>query len=298
MSNIKYRALLSAIEEGNLTAAAAKLSYSQPGISHMIDYLEKELGFSLLTRLKSGVIPTEEANILLPHIRQMINAEDRIYEISKQIKGIESGQVRIGTYFSISVYWLPKIISAFEKQRPNISLRLSEGDGAEVAQGIKSGSLDISFISETDCSGIDFIPITKDPIMAILPKGHPLAQKETVDLKELTKYPFIYSTESSYEEIYKMILSDSSIALDIKYRVKGDEAILAMASEGLGVSLMPKLLFDTRHDSRLSIRPLNKSISRTLGIALRSKEFVSPAAKSFITTALEVLKEQVLKEEG
>lgn len=291
MSNIKYRALLCAIEEGNLTAAAAKLSYSQPGISHMIDYLEKELGFPILIRLKTGVIPTEEAKTLLPHIRQMINAEDRIYEISKQIKGIESGQVRIGTYFSISVYWLPKIISAFEKEHPNISLRLTEGDGAEVSGGIKSGALDIGFISETDCDGIDFIPITQDPIMAVLPIDHPLSGKETIDIHELTEYPFIYSTESSYEEIYKMILSDNSLSLDIKYRVNGDEAILAMASEGLGVSLMPKLLLGKNHDRRLTIRPTNKNYTRTLGIALRSKDYISPAAKNFIATALKILKE-------
>ncbi|MCD7778498.1 MAG: LysR family transcriptional regulator [Clostridiales bacterium] len=290
MSNIKYRALLSVIEEGNLTAAAARLRYSQPGISHMIDYLEKELGFPLLTRLKTGVLPTPEANELLIHIRQLINSEDRIYEISEKIKGLETGLVRIGTYFSISVHWLPKVIGAFEKEHPNISIRLTEGDADEIIPGIKEGVLDIGFISKLSTEGMDFIPVHKDPIMAILPQNHPLSSKKIIDIEELADYPFIYPTEKSYEDIYRIIEKDKSVRFNIKYRVKGDEAILAMVAEGLGVSLMPELLLESDYDGKLLIKPLNKKYTRTLGIALKSKEYASPAVKSFVNTALKILK--------
>ncbi len=286
MSNIKYRALLSAIEEGNLTAAAARLNYTQPGISHMIAALEKELGFSLLIRTKNGVVPTAEAQELIFHIRQLINSEDRILEISDKIKGVEKGIVRIGTFYSVSVYWLPKIIGIFESKYPNISLRLTEGDSSEIINGIREGILDLGFISDPGTEGVDFIPIQTDPIMAVLPANHPLADREVVDIHELTKYPFIYPSENSYEDIYKYIEGDDSIDFDIKYRVKGDEAILAMVGEGLGVSIMPKLLLGDKVHAGHIIKPLSKKYHRTLGIVVRSGKYASPAVKNFIKTAL------------
>lgn len=290
MTGIKYKALLTVIEEGNLTAAAAKLSYSQPGISHMIDSLEKELGFPLLIRLKSGVLPTPEAKELLIHIRQLVNSEEKIYEISEKTKGLETGLVRIGTYFSISVHWLPQVIGAFEKEHPNIGLRLTEGGDEEVLGGIKDGLLDIGFISKPSIEGFEFIPVCKDPIMAILPQNHPLGEGNAVDLEKLTGCPFIYPTEPSYENIYKIIENEKCGDLNIKYRVKGDEAIIAMVAEGLGVSLMPKLLLGSHFGGRLLIKPLNKKYTRTLGIVLKSREYASPAVKAFVNKTLEILK--------
>ncbi len=288
MSNIKYRALLCAIEEGNLTSAANKLNYTQPGISHMIAALEKDLGFPLLVRMKNGVAPTEEANKLLFYVRQMVNAEDRIVEISHKIKGVETGTVRIGSFFSVSVHWLPEIIRSFEKKHPEINLRLTEGNSAEIVEGIRDGSLDLGFISGPQPDGMEFIPIKKDPIMAILPKNHPLTSKSVVDLDQLIKYPFIYPSENAYEDIYKDIEKEGR-TIEIKYRVKGDEAILAMISAGLGVSLMPNLLLLKGTTDNYVVKPLNKKYERLLGIVVRSWKYASPAVKSFVNTAEKIL---------
>ena len=75
MDTDKYKALLSAIETGSLSAAAAELDYTPSGISRAVASLEESLGFSLLVRKKSGVFPTEECQLLLPLFRNLIHTE-------------------------------------------------------------------------------------------------------------------------------------------------------------------------------------------------------------------------------
>ena len=82
MSILKYSAFLKAVEYGSLTKAAEALVYTQPGISHMISSLEKEMGFPLLIRGKDGVFPTENAKPLIYYMQQIVSADETLKEIS------------------------------------------------------------------------------------------------------------------------------------------------------------------------------------------------------------------------
>lgn len=70
----RCRALVCAIEEGSLTAAAVRLQYTPSGVSRTVASLEEECSFALLLRERSGVRPTKECETLLPAIRALLNA--------------------------------------------------------------------------------------------------------------------------------------------------------------------------------------------------------------------------------
>ena len=78
MSLTKYRAFIKVVELGSLTKAAKQLGYSQPGISHMIDSLEAEMGFPLLIRNKDSIVPTESGKKILYYCHQIIKNEDSL----------------------------------------------------------------------------------------------------------------------------------------------------------------------------------------------------------------------------
>ena len=102
MSILKYRAFLTTIEHNSLTKAAEVLGYTQPGISHMISSLERELGFPLLVRAKDGVFPTENARYLQYYMQQIISNNEALMETAYQIRGMERGSLKIGTFYSTS----------------------------------------------------------------------------------------------------------------------------------------------------------------------------------------------------
>ena len=102
MDTEKYQALLQAVEQGSITAAARDLGYSPSGLTRMLDSLERDLGFSLLFRTSQGVQLTREGNRLLPAIRELLYWSRQIREESAGILGLEQGELFVGSYYSIA----------------------------------------------------------------------------------------------------------------------------------------------------------------------------------------------------
>lgn len=291
MDTIKYRALLETIAQGSLTKAAQVLGYSQPGISHMIRALEQEFGFALLRRGREAVLPTENAEKLLPYLRQIERGERSILELAAKISGAEEGTVRIGAFYSVSMHWLPKVIGNFSQKYPGISIQLSEGNHGEVWRWLVQGEIDLGFFSAPAPEGFDFFPIAEDPVMAILPQNHPLCALEKIPARLLVKEPFLSPCEGADEEVERVIREEGIDQPQIRYRIKGDETIFAMVEAGLGVTLMSRLLAEKTR-AEVQIRPLEQRHCRVLGIAAQPGEQLSPAARRFLEAAAEQLQRE------
>ena len=280
MSNIKYLAYLKTVEFHSLTKAANLLGYTQPGISHMITSLEQELGFPLLIRAKDGVYPTDEGQQLLYYMRQIVNNETMLKDLANQINGIETGSIRIGVFSSTSTQWVPGLLQKFTALHPNIRVQIIEGTTIELQNLFSENYLDLGLMSDPAPEGFEFIPLMQDPILAIIPQDHPLANEEYISPRELVKYPFIIPQEGADEDIWR-VLDPEKLIPDIRYRIKGDATILAMVANGLGVSLFPKLAILLTNQKILT-KPLTTGCTRTLGVDIRSSKYASPGVKEFL----------------
>lgn len=280
MSIRKYNAFIKTVELQSLTKAAEELGYTQPGISHMISSLEKEIGFPLLLRTKDGILLTENAKHLLYYMEQIVSIESTLVETANKIKGIEIGNLKIGTFYSTSVQWLPTIISDFSAQHPNVNVQIYEGTLGEVKEWLLEGKIDMAFMSSPPPDNYDFIPLWDDPILAVISKDHELAFQDAIDPKELIKYPFITPNSGADETIWNVMKSEHLTPF-IKYRIKGDMATISMIGKNLGVSLIPELAIVDPYNAIIA-KPLKQNYVRTLGICINSEKHASPAAKEFI----------------
>lgn len=120
MDTARCEALIRSIDLGSFSAAAKQLGYTPSGITRMVNALEAELGVTLVMRTKHGITPTSEGAQLLPALRESLRCDERIRQISGQVRGIDSGELTIGTYFSISASWMPTILKTFQRQHPGI----------------------------------------------------------------------------------------------------------------------------------------------------------------------------------
>lgn len=118
MDTIKYNIFLRILETGSLAAAAEEAGYSPSGMTRMIDSLEKEAGFPLLHRSSHGVRLTREGEALLPAIRAMVKAADRLQEEERSFLTLTTGCLYIGSYFSTAAHWLPSILSLYQNGIP------------------------------------------------------------------------------------------------------------------------------------------------------------------------------------
>ena len=170
METARCRAFVVAADTGSFSKAAEALSYTPSGVNQLVTALEKELGFPLFRRNTKGVSLTENGRLLLPAIRKFLRQEDRIFELSAEMKGLLIGSVNIAAYSSIATHWLPAVIGAFQRDYPQIHVNLLEGIWQEVAQWLDDRTADIGFLSYQEDMPYDWIPLAEDPMLALLPQ--------------------------------------------------------------------------------------------------------------------------------
>ncbi|MBQ3132168.1 MAG: LysR family transcriptional regulator [Clostridia bacterium] len=283
MDTKKLEVLLKAIETGNLTAAGDEMGFTQSGVSHLIKSIENELGFQLLIRGKNGVRLTPDGEELLPTIREIVNATERLSQYSSNIRGMSSGRIRIGTYTSVSIFWMPRIIQQFSRDYPGIRIELAELDNDPlIEKQLSDGTIDFAFMSNP--SGLnEWIPLANDRIVALLPNGHPLAEKEFLSLSDIVNQPFIMPS-AGFDSDIKHIIDGLESGPRVVFSSMDFRAIVAMVQHGLGISVVPEMILsDIKTD--VVIKEFSPCQYRPLGIAVRSLSNASLAARTFIKYA-------------
>lgn len=277
---LKYLAFVKTIEKGSFTKAAAELNYAQSSVSKMVADLEKEWGMTLLERSKSGVCLTSSGEQLLPAIRKMLNDYNDLESQINKINGIESGIVRIGIFSSVSINWLPNIFARLQRDYPLIEYEMLLGDYSEIENWIDQGRVDCGFLRLPTLSKFDTIPLKQDEFKVVLPLGHPLAKNNAIAIEELNGQPFLLLEHGGKTEVSDL-LEAYNVQPDIRFTTWEDFAIMAMVEKGFGISILSDLILQ-RIPYQLEIRPLKIPYYRSIGLAMKSREHLTPAVKKFI----------------
>ena len=289
MSIKQYEAFVKTAELGSLTRAAEALGSTQSRISHVLSAMEEEYGFRLMQRSRSGVTLTEAGAMLLPKMEAILQQNRELENLIADIRGADAGTVRLGAFTSVAVHWLPGIIQTFQAAHPKVELKMFNGDYYDLEQWLLDGSVDLGFVTLPAPAGVRVIPLVEDELLAILPKGHPLAAKPQISAAALAREPFISLLQSSDHDIHRA-LDKAGITPCIRYTTKDDYAIIAMVEQGLGVSIVPELLIRGRSQN-LEVRPLESRATRTIALAI-PEGVSSPAVEAFAQTAVAWLEHQ------
>lgn len=276
----KYEAFLKTVEYRSLTKAAQALGYTQSAISHMLHALESEWRVTLLTRDRSGVSITSEGLRLLPLVRNVCNANRDLVDEIGELHGLEAGMIRIGTFTSVSVHWLPQMIKNFHSEYPNIDFELLHGDYTEIETWLTEGRADCGFLRLPAKAGLDSIFLEQDRLLVILPEQHPLAECELFPLARLAEEPFILLEEGTENEITE-IFHGNGIQPRVRFTARDDYAIISMVENGLGISILPELVL-RRTPYKIVKKELETPAYRQLGIVLKDIRHASPAVKRFL----------------
>lgn len=282
----RYEIFLRVVESGSLTRAAEKLGCTQSAVSHALNALEEELGFSLMRRSRGGVKLTEEGERLLPSVRTVLNAAEHLEQAAAAMKGLETGTVRVGTFTSVAVHWLPGMIKDFRRDFPGVDFRIMSGDYHDVSQWLTDGSVDMGFVA-LPCEGdFRYTALAEDRILAVVPPDHRFAALPRFPLSLAADEPFISLLEASDQDL-RRALDAVGVTPNVTMQTKDDYAIIAMVENGLGISIMPELLLKGRSDN-VRVMELSPSARRT--IALATPEQMGPAAGRFAEYAVQWVK--------
>lgn len=276
----KYLAFVKTVEYGSFTRAAEFLHCTQPGISHMIRDLESEWGVTLLERDRTGVRTTSDGMKLLGRAREVCDAHARLQTGVDELRGVQSGLIRIGTLSSVGTHWLPHMIKRFQQDYPNIEYELLLGDYVEIEEWILDGSVDCGFLRLPAKAGLETVFLENDRLLAVLPEKHSLARRRRFPVKQLAEEPFLLLEKSAKNEIAD-IFSKHGLKPDIRFKTWDDYTIMAMVEKGLGIAVLPELIL-RRVPYKIVTRELDIAAHRQIGFAVRDGKSAPVAVKRFM----------------
>ena len=294
MSIQKYQVFLHVMEAGSVSRAAEDMGLTQSAVSHALSSLEEDFGFKLLTRSRAGVRLSSEGKRILPAIRDILSAEERLRETVSSIHGLSTGTIRVASFSSVAVHWLPAMLKAFQEQYPQIRFKLLNGDYHDVEQWLEEGAVDLGFVSLPTRAPGKVTPLMEDRLLVILPKDHPLATLPSFPIGYARQETFISLLESSDHDL-RRALDAEGIRPHIRFITKDDYAIIAMVEQGLGIAIMPELLLRGRTDNIAALE-LKPQARRTIALAVTEQGQQSPAARMFADFVVQRVRSKALDE--
>lgn len=277
---LKYIAFVKTVDTGSFTKAADSLNYAQSSISKMIADLEKEWEISLLERNKKGVCLTSAGKEILPYARKIVSDFEEIQQKVNAINGIQTGIVRIGTFSSVAINWLPEVFAKFQEDYPGIDYEMLLGDYDEVERWIDEGRVDCGFLSLPASGDFDVISLKQDEYKAVLPDDHPLAKKALLDYEDLNDQPFLLLERGGKTEVSEL-LEKNHAHPNIRFTTWEDYAIMAMVEKGLGIGVLPEMILK-RIPYQIEIRSFKKPYYREIGLVMKDRTKLNPASWKFI----------------
>jgi DNA-binding transcriptional LysR family regulator len=277
-------------ELSGFTLAAQQLGISQSAVSHALKKLEEDLGVSLIKRNKSQAELTVAGVQLLPRAREILGLSETIRQESADIKGLQLGSLRIGSFGpTSSLRLLPEILDGYRKQYPNIEVRIDEGNDQQVVQWLQERRVDVGFVLLPD-ERFDTFALIEDRVVVLIPEAHSLAKKDKIVLQDLCHVPFILTEAGSAQLISKLFTAENLFP-DIRYRTTQLMTTIALVAKGEGVALVAELaLPPALQTDGYVVRQLATQCKRTIGLALHSTRQASPATQAFIKMAVQLLK--------
>ena len=286
MDSKKLEILMTAADLGSFTKASEVVGYTQSGLTHMMDALEREVGFPLLQRNHSGIQLTEQGAQLMPAIREFLQANANLENQIRIITEQKTEVIRIAAYSSIAMHWMPEILYRFRRRCPETNVDLRMVDHAlEPFELLESGQTDVIFASRQNYSCCDWTPLYNERMYAILPKDYPLTDRSVFPLEEFAGQEFLMPY-GRFDMDVKAALEPVGVKLNSRISRVDDETVIRMVGRGLGVSMMTELMIRGRTDDVLCI-PVSPPAIRELGMGthVRKKE----------TESIRKLKECVLQ---
>lgn len=276
----QLKTLLTVLDAGGFSKAARLMHCTQSTVSHMISELEKEWDVTLLVRSKSGVAATEDCRRLLSHMREAVSAADALSGAASELKGELRGTIRIGTIVSTATHVLPAVIRAFEAKHPLVTWELMLGKPADIADWLKSGRADLGVFDGRVPAGLEAVTLFEDELLAVLPPNHPDAARDRLPETVLNGAPFLLLADENGRSVVADWLRERCLVPDVRFSSWEDFAILAMAEQGFGIGVIPKLML-RRTDWQVAVRPLQPATRRRVHLASVRRERLSEAPRRF-----------------
>ena len=291
--NLKVLSTFLAVAENeSFRKAAEQTNISLPAVSMQIKQLEERLGVALLQRTTRKVILTQEGEKLMISTRKAMAEIDAALLSIEQAANAQQGNLVFACVPTVASTRLPALVTAFARDYPGISVGIRETAQPELLEAIRKREVDFGIgpMPEKMCE-FECTALFEDPYVALVPEDHPLADKNGISLRELTKISpsLLMLGSSQFQQQLNEVLLKNKIGIERNYDFTHVSTMAAMVEAGLGVGILPKVAVP-RQTSLKVVNIVRPVMSRTIAIISMRGHSLSTASQRFVDLCNDVLK--------
>lgn len=241
-------------EEGSFTRAADRLHVVQSAVSAGVRNLEKELGVMLFDRSTHSVKLTDAGRALLPEARATLAAAQAAKDAVDEARGGLRGTVVLGTMQAqgMRAIDLAGILAAFRAEHPAVEVEIRHvGGSSDMAHEVRDGRLDLAFVAlpGDGPSGLELIPLAREPIMLAIAARHPLADRSDIELAALRNETLVdLPTGWGIRMAVNRSFAAAGVTRTVTYEVNDTATMIDFIRNGLAIGLLPRSLVETTED--------------------------------------------------
>jgi DNA-binding transcriptional LysR family regulator len=274
------------VESRSFSRAALRNFITQSAVSQQVKNLESRFETQLLRRDGRSVIPTPAGKIFYDRSRTILESFEHMLLEMKSIGQDMAGSVRIATIYSVGIYEMDVVIKTFLKIYPKVNLHVEYSKGSRVYEDCLSGALDLGIVVYPEQrKGLRIIPLPADKLVLICASNHPLARRHHIDIRKLNGLNYVaFEKGMASQRALDRIFQEHKIQMRTVMEFNNIETIKRSVEIGAGVSIVPLLSVqkEVQSGALVQVNFTDKSFYRSLGIIVRNKQALSPAACKFI----------------
>ena len=234
--------LVTIVEQGSLTKAAAVLHLSQPALSHQIAAIERELGTPAIERLPRGIRPTAAGLAAAAEARIALAAADRAVIAGKRVAAGAGGRVRIACAETMTAWVLVPVLRTWQRRFPDVELDLKEYTSADkMLEVLLAGGTDITVGPPPTRTDEHVDVLGSEEIVVVASPEHRFSEIDTVPLAELADEALVHYNPGNGNAVWlDQFAAERGVVLpQPALRTGSPRTAAQLAAAGMGVAVVP-----------------------------------------------------------
>ncbi len=272
------RYFVTTAEEGGVSRAAERLHVSQPAVSRQLRDLEAELGARLFVREAQGMKVTEAGEIALLHAKEILRREKAMVAALRNASGKGRRTLRVGYIPTALPGFLAEGMRRFGGRRSDVCIQIREMNPGLQESALRAGEIDLALLgtpSPEQKREFQTVPILKSALSVVLPEGHLLSLRKSIDLSELAGESFVSLHERHFPGRPRLIADlgrRAGFVIEVGYKADGLSEALGMVAGGAGVAVLPEDVNRLPHHGVVFVRMRSPRVILTSSAVWRNDE--------------------------
>lgn len=287
IENRHLRYFLAVSQDLHVTRAAARLHIAQPALTQNIQQLEAELEVELFRRDGRRLTLTEAGHVFVQEAEASLRQFEHAQQAARRAARGEVGTLALGFQSTAGLSIVPQILQRFRTYYPDVDVLLREMGTSAQMTALRAGELDMALMYSLGSEEFAYRELVPESLVIALPEDHPLAQRDSVALKDLAQEVLILPAAAIAAVLHHAVLAecaDAGFQPKRLQEVATAQTALGLVSAQFGIAILPGSV-GTLKRAGVVLRPIRNSRIQIQLALLWPKEHPSPIVSRLLECA-------------